>query len=177
MTEHAARGLTPSLGDDSATGRPDGPYDGVFFLERIDDGTGAAQADAIAEAARILRPGARLVVAGPFLMGRPRGLVGWLTRMIEWAFAIDALVETGPFAAALDAHGIEIERDDLASLRIAPTVLVGHLRALGLVLRRAWMGEGLDVDERRHLTGGIAGLWVGLCLWAIQHGVFTVRRR
>jgi len=177
MTEHAAPGLTPNLGDYCATGRPDGHYDGAFFLESIDYGTGAAKADALAEAARILRPGARLVVAGPFLAYAPTGLVGWLTRTVERAFAIDALAQTGPFAAALDVHGFELERNELASLRIAPTVLVGHLRALGLVLRRTWSGEGLDADERRHLTGGIAGLWLGLCMWAFQYRVFTARRR
>jgi hypothetical protein len=96
---------------------------------------------------------------------------------VERAFAIEALAETGPFARALEASGFEIERDELASVRIAPTVLVGHLRALGLVLRRAWTGEGLRADEWRHLTGGIAGLWLGLCVWAFQYRIVTARRR
>ena len=176
MEAHPVDGRTPLLADYCDTGLEEDGYDGAFFLESIDYGTGAGKADAVAEAARLLRPGGRLVVAGPFLTGRPGGPLGALICAVERAFAITCFAETGAFEHALHHHGFVLERNELASFHIAPTVVVGHLRAAALIARRAWQGRWLSDDESAHLRGGFLGVWLGLCLWAFQYRIYTARR-
>ena len=70
--------------DYTRTGLPAGSADGAWAVESACYASGSAKADFIAEAARLLKPGARLVVIDGFLLrARPGRLAGWLHRL--WA--------------------------------------------------------------------------------------------
>jgi SAM-dependent methyltransferase len=112
------------LGDYTALDLPAGAYDAAFSIEASCHAPGAAKEPFVAECARLLRPGGRLVVADGF-MKRDRvprwygAVLGFMTR--RWA--VERFAHLGQFTAALERHGLAVEAVEDASFRIAPSVL------------------------------------------------------
>lgn len=116
--------------DFTATGLPAAGFDGAWAIESACHDTGDAKAGFIREAARLLRPGARLVVADGFLIGA--GGAGSMSpplraiyRRICRHWALESFARLDAFVAALRGNGFEEVVVDDISFRIAPSV--GHI--------------------------------------------------
>lgn len=129
----------------------------------------------IREAARVLEPGARLVVADAFRR-RPlsRGARACERKMAA-GWVLPGLASRDGFVAELERGGFEVLAVEDISLRVAPCVLHIPVVALGFRVRA---GRKLDARRRGHLH---ASLWCMVCalLWPRRFGYFviTARRR
>lgn len=160
--------------DYRAIPRADGSAIGAYAIESAcyDPEGGAAL---IREAARVLEPGARLVVADAFRRrALPRGARACEANMAA-GWALPELNSQTEFLRYLREHDFELCSVEDISLRILPTVLQIP-RAVASFRRRA--GPGLDVRRRGHLR---SSLWCMACalLWPRRFGYFviTARRR
>jgi cyclopropane fatty-acyl-phospholipid synthase-like methyltransferase len=129
----------------------------------------------IREAARVLEPGARLVVADAFRRrALPRGAQA-CERNMAAGWVLPGLPSRSEFVAHLDAHGFEVCSVEDASLRVLPTVMHVPLAVASFRLRA---GLGLDARRVGHLR---SSLWALACalLWPRRFGylVITARRR
>ena len=104
---------------------PDSSIDAAYGIESVCYASGADKADFLAEAARVLRPGARLVVADGFLK-HGRGMNPLLRlayeTMCRW-WRVDACAEIEPFVRRAESLGFEDVQVEDISWRIAPSVL------------------------------------------------------
>jgi len=112
------------LGDYTALDLPSASYQGAFSIEASCHAAGAAKEPFVREAARLLAPGARLVVADGFMKRSrvPRwyaSLLGFMTR----SWAVERFADLDAFTACLERHGLAVEAVEDVSYRIAPSVL------------------------------------------------------
>lgn len=112
------------LGDYTALDLPPASFDGAFSIEASCHAPGPAKEPFVRECARLLAPGARLVVADGFMKRRrvPRwyaSLLGYMTR--RWA--VERFADLDAFTACLERHGLAVEAVEDVSYRIAPSVL------------------------------------------------------
>jgi cyclopropane fatty-acyl-phospholipid synthase-like methyltransferase len=124
----------------------------------------------IREAARVLEPGARLVVADAFRRrSLPRGAQACEANMAA-GWVLPGLPSQTEFVACLRAHGFEVCSVEDISLRVLPTVMQIP-RAVSSFRRRA--GPGLDAHRLGHLR---ASLWALACalLWPRRFGYFVI---
>jgi ubiquinone/menaquinone biosynthesis C-methylase UbiE len=129
----------------------------------------------IREAARVLEPGARLVVADAFRRrALPRGARACEANMAA-GWVLPELNSQTEFLAYLREHDFELCSVEDISLRILPTLLQIP-RAVASFRRHA--GPGLDARRLGHLR---SSLWSMACalLWPRRFGYFviTARRR
>lgn len=135
--------------------------DGVYALESMDYGTGTAKEDVLAEAARILKPGARFAMAGGFLLNEPTGVRARMVRTTNEGWAIPCLAQRDAFVAAMERVGFtRIEVRDI-SWRMGPCALHGPLLMLWLEAKRLLTGGKLTVLERAHLRSCMLGIALG----------------
>lgn len=130
----------------------------------------------IREAARVLQPGARLIIADGFRRGpRIRGAARAVERRMLAGWTLSRLHTLRRFTGNLREQGFEIESVQDISLRVLPTLMQVPLVSLGFRLR-----EGFGLDARREGNAS-AALWGLLCalLWPRRFGYYliTARRR
>lgn len=113
--------------EDDYTAAPfaDASYDGIFAIESACHAAGWAKSGFVREAARLLKPGGRLVVADGFVKGTEpmNPLLGWCYRRVCANWALETFAEIDAFRACLERHGFVGVRVEDASWRIAPSVL------------------------------------------------------
>ena len=124
-------------------------FDGAFCLESACHAPGADKAVLLHEVARVLRPGARFVVADAFLKRTPLSPVTRAAvRILERMWAVPLFARLRPFLAALERAGFVDVRVDDVSWRVAPTVL-----------RAPLVSSRFLVDAARHRTRLSAWRW------------------
>jgi SAM-dependent methyltransferase len=136
------------LGDYTALDLPAASYQGAFSIEASCHAPGAGKEPFVRECARLLAPGARLVVADGFMKkssGIPRWYQSLLDRMTH-SWAVERFADLDAFTAALERHGLAVEAVEDASYRIAPSVL--HVPRVTLkflftelLVRRRWLNR------------------------------------
>lgn len=157
----------------------DAEWDGAYAIESSCHDAGFAKEAFIREAARILKPGKRLVIADGFQKGvqpmHPLLRRGFEVVCRNWA--LESFAEIGEFVACLHRHGFEIERVQDASYRIAPSVM--HVP---WVTTRFLISElfktGLRLGEVRwgHILACVLAPIIGLARHRFGYYLITARK-
>jgi cyclopropane fatty-acyl-phospholipid synthase-like methyltransferase len=180
----AAAGLADRVAihhaDYTATGLPPGSYDGVFAIESACHDAGPDKRRVLAEAARLLAPGATLVVADGFLRRRaPLGRVlDACHRAICTDWAVGEFARLPLFLAAAEQVGLEIVAVEDVSWRIAPSV--AHIPWVTLrFLWHEWRRHGLALGRVRwgHLRACLLAPLLGAARRRFGYFLVTARRR
>jgi len=150
--------------DYTRTGLPAAQADGAWAVESACYASGTAKADFAAEAARILKPGARLVVVDGFLLRRKSGRVAaWLHRLWADSWAVPTLALRDDFVAALRTQGFEKIEARSLRWRVAPTALHIPVLATRFTLAELWKARGrLSPWRRKHIVASYCALALGM---------------
>ncbi|HEV8238280.1 MAG TPA: class I SAM-dependent methyltransferase [Thermoanaerobaculia bacterium] len=167
------------LGDYTALELPPASFQGAFSIEASCHAAGAAKEPFVREAARLLAPGARLVVADGFMKKAriPRwysSMLGYMTR----SWAVERFADLDAFTACLERHGLAVEAVEDVSYRIAPSVL--HVPRVTLefllrelMLRRRWLNRA----RWGHVIACLIAPFVGLGRAWFGYYLVTARKR
>ncbi|CAN7558446.1 methyltransferase domain-containing protein [Variovorax sp. LjRoot84] len=150
--------------DYTRTGLPTAQADGAWAVESACYASGATKADFVAEAARLLKPGARLVVIDGFLLRRQPGrIAGWLHRLWADSWAVPTLATRDDFAATLQSHGFAQVEVKSLRWRVAPSALHIPVLATRFTLAELWKARGrLSPWRRKHIVASYCALALGL---------------
>lgn len=149
---------TLRLADYTDSGLPTASAAGAYAIESSCHAEGADKAAFVREAARLLRPGARLVVADGFIT-RPEIPLGRLfTRLhdeICRSFVLPEMGRIDEFVAALQMHGFtDITTEDI-SWRVAPSALHAPLAVLWFRAQKFWRHQRLSEASTNNLRGSL----------------------
>jgi len=131
MAKRLSEGLSPrgtiawTLGDYTALDLPAAGYQAAFSIEASCHARGVDKKPFVQECARLLEPGARLVVADGF-MKRSAGVPRWYAALLDYmtrSWAVERFADLDAFRACLERHGLTVVATEDASWRIAPSVL------------------------------------------------------
>jgi SAM-dependent methyltransferase len=167
-------------GDFNALDLPGGAYQAVFSIEASCHSPGPSKEGFVQECARLLRPGAKLVVADGFMkrsIGLPRwyaSLLGFMTR----SWAVERFADLALFTAALERHGFELLAAEDASWRIAPSVMhVPRVTLAFLVGELLIRRQKLNRVRWRHVLACLIAPWIGLGRRYFGYYLITARKR
>jgi SAM-dependent methyltransferase len=175
---HTRRHILFALADFRETPVSDASQDAAFAVESFCYARGANKADALREAARVVRPGGRLVVIDGFLRGPPNALVGAIYRQWCASWAIGELARLDAFTHALEDAGFEsVEVRDLFAA-VAPSAAHIPFVATLHTLRSLWRERGrLSPWRRRHIAASWLSMGLGLARGTFTYAMVTARRR
>jgi cyclopropane fatty-acyl-phospholipid synthase-like methyltransferase len=158
----------------------DGSFDAAYAIESSCYALGADKADFLTEAARVIRPGGRLVVADGFLKHhRPMNPV--LRRCYETMcrfWRVDECAEIGPFVERARACGFEDIRVEDISWRIAPSVLSIPLVVARFVWDEVLTKRSLLTRKRwENALAPLLGILVGAARATFGYYLVTATRK
>jgi SAM-dependent methyltransferase len=152
------------LRDYTNTGFESGCAAGAYAIESACHAPGASKEPFIAEASRILKRGARLVVADGFLKNRDRALGPTFERLHDAlcrSFVLPRLAQIEDFEATLGRHGfVDVKVEDI-SWRIAPSALHAPAAVLWFALKKRIRRERLAEWSVNNLRGSVLSAVLG----------------
>lgn len=165
--------------DFTRTGLPAAQADGAWAMESACYAAGTDKRPFCREAARLLRPGARLVVLDGFLLRERPGRIGsWLHRLWADCWAVPTLARKGEFMAALEAEGFTQVKFRSLRWRIAPSALHVPFLATRFALAELWKARGrLPPWRRKHIIASYCALALGMFWRDFDYGIVTAVRR
>lgn len=168
------------LADFTALDLPAGTYDAAFSIEACCHAPGSSKEPFIRECARLLRPGARLVVADGFMKrsaGLPRwyaGLLGYMTR----SWAVERFADISEFKASLQHHGFDVLVEEDISWRIAPSVMhVPRVTIAFLARELLFRRKKLNRVRWGHVLACLIAPFIGLGRSYFGYYFVTARKR
>ncbi|MDQ0586841.1 class I SAM-dependent methyltransferase [Variovorax paradoxus] len=164
--------------DYTRTGLPAAQADGAWAVESACYASGTAKADFVREAARLLKPGARLAVIDGFLLRqKPGRTASWLHRLWADSWAVPTLAVQGDFVAALRDNGFEDVEVRSLRWRVAPSALHIPVLATRFALAELWKARGrLSPWRRKHIVASYCALVLGLFWRDFDYCLVTARR-
>jgi len=164
--------------DYTRTGLPTAQADGAWAVESACYASGTDKADFVREAARLLKPGARLAVIDGFLLRREPGRVaGWLHRLWADSWAVPTLAVREDFADALRSNGFEEVEVRSLRWRVAPSALHIPVLATRFALAELWKARGrLSPWRRKHIVASYCALVLGLFWRDFDYCMVTAKR-
>ena len=174
-----ARRIGFVLSDFAGTWLGDASQDGGVAIESFCYAPGPGKYAALCEAARILKPGARLVVVDGFLArGTPRGVLGWIYRRWCAGWSIPELATLDEFTRAMRAAGFgdievrDIFRNVAVSAAHIPWVAFTH------TVRELWIHRGrLSAWRWRHIAASWLSVLLGLSKGTFRYCIVTARKK
>lgn len=166
--------------DFTRTGLPAAQADGAYAVESACYAPGFDKRAFCREAARLLRPGARLVMLDGFLLReKPGHIAGWLHRLWADSWAVPTLARRDDLLAALRAEGFEDVQFRSLRWRIAPSALHVPFLATRFAIAELWKARGrLSPWRRKHILASYCALALGMFWRDFDYGmVIAVRRR
>jgi len=167
------------LGDYTALDLPSGTYQGAFSIEASCHADGAAKEPFVREAARLLAPGARLVIADGFM--KKARIPGWYRSLLESmtrSWAVERFADLDAFTDCMERHGLDVEAVEDVSYRIAPSAL--HIPRVTLaflfrelLVRRRWLNR----TRWGHVIACIIAPFIGLGRSWFGYYLVTARKR
>ena len=156
------------LRDYTNTGFEPGCAMGAYAIESACHAPGASKEPFIAEASRLLKRGARLVVADGFLKNPDRPLGHVFERLhaaLCRSFVLPRLAQVEEFASTLSRHGfVDVKVEDI-SWRIAPSALHAPAAVLWFALKKRLRRERLAEWSVNNLRGSVLSAVVGANRW------------
>jgi SAM-dependent methyltransferase len=185
MAKRLSAGLAPRgevdwrVGDYTALDLPAASFDAAFSIEASCHAPGASKEPFVAECARILAPGARLVIADGFM--KSDDLPRWYRRLLDFmnrSWAVERFADLAAFSEALERHGFEVEAREDVSWRIAPSVMhvpwvTLKFLAGELVVRRTKM----NAVRWGHVLACLIAPFIGVGRSWFGYYLVTARRR
>jgi cyclopropane fatty-acyl-phospholipid synthase-like methyltransferase len=174
-----ARRIGFVLSDYADTWLGDASQDAAIAIESFCYAPGAGKFAALREAARVLKPGAPLVVVDGFLAREtPRGVLGWIYRRWCAGWSIPELATLDEFKRSLRAAGfVDVEVRDIfwnvaVSAAHIPWVASTH------TVRELWTNRGrLSAWRWRHIGASWLSLLLGLAKGTFRYCIVTARKQ
>ena len=164
------------LADYTATGLPGGTFDAAYAIESWCHARGPGKRAVVEEAARLLKPGGRLVIADCFVT---RKNVPWWVRgaYARWcrSWAITEMAEVGAVRAALEESGFADIRFEDVSWRVAPSIAHVPYVSMRFLLTELVRGK-LSKWRRRHVVASVLSIVLGLCRGSFRYYLVTARK-
>jgi SAM-dependent methyltransferase len=155
---------TLRLADYTDSGLPSASAAGAYAIESSCHAEGADKAAFVQEAARLLRPGARLVVADGFITHPEIPLGRLFTHLHEEicrSFVLPQMARIDDFVAALQTHGFtNITTEDI-SWRVAPSALHAPLAVWWFRVQKFWRQQRLSEASTNNLRGSLLTALLG----------------
>lgn len=153
------------LEDYHSTSLPDESLDGAYAIESSCYSPKPLRQKFFAEASRILKPGARLVIADGFLKKPEHQLCALSRRMYRsicdnWVLA--GMLEIDETIQSLEAAGFTNVKIEDASWKVAPSVLHVPFVIVRFLLSKILRGEKLSKQSINNLKGSFMALMLGL---------------
>ena len=166
--------------DYTATGLPAGAFDGAMAIESACHAPGADKLGFVREAARLLAPGGRLVVADGFLKRPVRrgGFGAWAIDALARNWAVPGFAPIDAFRRALADHGFDAIEVEEVSMRLGPSVL--HIPFVtARVLARYFTRRDLRIGRVRwgHVLASALAPIVGLMRRRFGYFFVVARKR
>ncbi len=162
LTEAVRNRVIIHAGDYAALPLDNASLDGAFFLESLchaDDVGGV-----LSEAARVLRPGARLVVVDGRMRHEPTNTPRYARRLAAAAarnWALPRFISVTEFENGVAQAGLRIESKSELGWQIAPCVAHSPILVAWHTLKLVATGRW-SAWRRRHMIGCILGVLLGL---------------
>ncbi|MEL8056596.1 MAG: methyltransferase domain-containing protein [Pseudomonadota bacterium] len=155
--------LSFRLADYCDTGLPDNSLDGAYAIESACYDEGKSKRAFLAEAFRILKPGARLAVADGFTKGtRHTKLFTYLYRKVCDGWALQDFAGIDAFTAALEDIGFEDIRVEEASWRVALSVAYVPWVSLKYFFKSIFRKKSDTRIQKGHFIAPVYGVLMGL---------------
>ncbi|MEP4078074.1 SAM-dependent methyltransferase [Haloferula sp.] len=175
--EQAVPGVDVQLGDWLENDLPDASCDAILAIESLEHMSDPGRA--VAEMARVLKPGGRLVLGCWMNCDRPSD---WERRFLIDPIRKDGLLfglsDERSVRRWLDAAGLELIGTDDLSRQVERTWSNCFWRALRLAVSDGNMRSMICSDLRRNarMALTIKRIWVAYALGAMRYVVFSARR-